>query len=98
MQYVFDWNPQKALANVQNHGIAFERATTIFRDTNLLSIFDEAHSDENRWITLGLDSTGTLFVVTHTYNQTNSPLINIWIIFALEADEEETQQYQKGLS
>ncbi len=99
MRYVFDWNPQKAQTNIQKHrGISFERATTVFLDPNLLSIFDEEHSeDEDRWITLGLDSTGNLLVVIHTFNQTTPQLVNIRIISARKADQQETQQYQEGV-
>lgn len=99
MRYVFDWNPQKAQTNIQKHrGISFDRATTVFRDPNLLSIFDNEHSDnEDRWITLGLDSTSNLLVVIHTFNQSTPQLATIRIISARKADQQETQQYQKGL-
>lgn len=99
MRYVFDWNPQKAQTNFQKHrGISFDRATTIFRDPHLLSIFDDEHStDEDRWITLGLDSTGNLLTVIHTFDQTTPQLVNIRIISARKADPRETQEYQAGL-
>jgi uncharacterized DUF497 family protein len=55
LRYNFDWDPSKAQQNIQKHTVSFERAATVFRDPNQISIYDEAHSDdEDRWITLGL--------------------------------------------
>ena len=63
-QYQFEWDPVKARQNLQDHGIAFERAATVFWDPHALSEFDEEHSqDEDRWIILGIDRTGSLLVV-----------------------------------
>jgi uncharacterized protein len=96
----YDKGFRKRQSNIQKHrGISFERAMTIFRDPNLLSIFDDEHSDdEDRWITLGLDSTGNLLVVIHTFNATTSQSVTIRIISARRADPQETRQYQEGLS
>ncbi len=41
-QYQFEWDPRKARLNLKRHGVAFERAATIFQDRNALSEFDEA--------------------------------------------------------
>ena len=99
LRYVFDWDPQKAKTNVQKHrGISFDRATTIFRDPNMVSIFDDDHSEnEDRWITLGVDSTGTLLVVIHTFETTAPKITKIRIISARKADRSETQTYQEAL-
>jgi len=52
LRYQFDWNPEKERQNIRKHRISFRHAATIFRDPNQLSIFDDAHSDqEDRWIT-----------------------------------------------
>ena len=56
MRYDFEWDPKKARNNIRKHKVSFERAATIFRDSNLISIPDEDHSEsEERWITMGLD-------------------------------------------
>ena len=36
----FDWDAQKAASNFRKHGISFERATTIFRDPEAISVYD----------------------------------------------------------
>ena len=38
MRYNFEWDPEKAKRNIRKHKVTFERATTIFRDPNAISI------------------------------------------------------------
>ena len=74
MRYIFAWDPIKAKDNLRNHRISFERAATVFRDPQALSIFDTAHShEEDRWITLGLDRSGSVLVVVHTFFTRSTP-------------------------
>ncbi|GAC1463513.1 MAG: BrnT family toxin [Chamaesiphon sp.] len=96
MRYNFDWNPAKEQQNIRKHGINFRQAATVFRDPNQLSIYDEIHSeDEDRWITIGLDSTGILRVVVHAFEQVNDSLCNIRIISARKATHSEAKQYEE---
>ena len=94
MRYNFDWDPAKAESNVSKHGVAFERAATVFRDPNAVSVFDDDHSDEEqRWLTLGLDSGGALLVVHHTFTNMDQENCSIRIISARKATKPETRQY-----
>ncbi len=94
MRYNFDWDPAKAESNVGKHGVAFERAATVFRDPNAVSVFDDDHSDEEeRWLTLGLDSGGALLVVHHTFTNVDKENCSIRIISARKATKPETRQY-----
>jgi len=34
---VFEWDPQKAIANFHKHGVSFEEAATLFSDPDALS-------------------------------------------------------------
>ena len=71
-------------------------ASTVFRDRSQLTIYDEEHSqDEDRWITIGLDETGVLRVVIHTFEQTDHTSCIIRIISARKANFIETQVYQE---
>ena len=98
MQYYFEWDPNKAKQNIRNHKISFERAATIFLDPIALSIFDDEHSEiEERWSTLGIDNTGILLVVCHTFNQIDNERFNIRIISARKATQNETKQYKESL-
>ncbi|NES02402.1 MAG: BrnT family toxin [Okeania sp. SIO2F4] len=50
--YNFDWNPAKEKQNIRKHKLNFRLASTIFRDSYQLTIYDEEHSqNEDRWIT-----------------------------------------------
>jgi uncharacterized DUF497 family protein len=96
LRYSFDWDTRKARQNSQKHGISFDRAANIFLDANAVSIYDLDHSeDEDRWVTLGLDSNGILLVVVHTFEQVNASLCNVRMISARKAISEEIQQYQE---
>ena len=97
MRYIFEWDPRKAKENLRNHRISFERAATIFRDPHALSIFDVAHShEEDRWITLGLDQSGSSLVLVHTFHQIDEASCRIRIISARRATAREIRQYQEG--
>jgi len=42
--YNFEWDPGKARDNRGKHGVTFDEAATVFRDSKALSIFDPDHS------------------------------------------------------
>jgi hypothetical protein len=95
-RYQFDWDPVKAQRNLKDHGIVFERAATVFLDPQALSEFDEEHShDEDRWITLGLDRTGSLLVVCHTHREETAVSARIRLISARKAAKNEAKQYRR---
>jgi len=96
LRYNFDWDPSKAQQNIRKHTVSFERAATVFRDPNQISIYDEAHSDdEDRWITLGLSQDGNLLVVVHTFLQTSESSVSIRIISARKATRAEVRNYEE---
>lgn len=98
MRYDFEWDLKKARSNVRKHKISFERATTIFRDPNMLSIPDKEHSQiEERWITMGLDENGILLVIVHTFFRLNRNVSRIRIISARKVTRKETKQYEEGI-
>jgi uncharacterized DUF497 family protein len=95
LRYNFDWNRVKEKQNIRKHKINFRLASTVFRDPYQLTLYDEEHSqNEDRWITLGLDETGILRVVIHTFDQINQDSCLIRIISARKATFKEQQSYQ----
>jgi uncharacterized DUF497 family protein len=87
-----------AIRNIGKHGVSFERAATVFLDPSAMSIFDDAHSEEEeRWTTLGLDRAGVLLVVCHTFREEKKvgrqASAKIRSISARRADRRETAQY-----
>ena len=98
MNYNFEWDIQKAKQNKRKHKVTFENASTIFRDPKTLSIYDSVHSEfEDRWITLGISSTGNLIVVSHTFNEIDKDNMLIRIISARKATKLESNQYEEGI-
>jgi uncharacterized protein len=95
-QYQFEWDPVKARQNARKHRITFERGATVFSDPNALSLFDKDHSDEEeRWITLGVDETGALLVISHTYEEVAETCARIRLISVRKATTNEKKQYQR---
>ena|SRR2546426_7073009 len=92
----FEWDPEKARTNARKHGISFERAASVFRDPEALSLYDSAHSrEEERWVTLGLDMHGSVLVVCHTWREEQTGTIACRIISARKATKNEVRQYRQ---
>lgn len=93
--YDFDWDPQKAASNLIKHGVTFEQATTVFLDSLALTVYDEAHSQqETRWFTVGLDQSGNLLAIAHTYQTTDTHNARIRLISARRATNHERRFYE----
>jgi uncharacterized DUF497 family protein len=60
-----EWDVRKAAENLTKHGVDFADAATIFDDEFAVTIADES-SDEQRFVTVGLDALGRLLVVIYT--------------------------------
>ena len=94
---------EKARSNLRDHKVSFERASQVFLDPNMLSIEDEEHSaDEDRWITLGIDKSGVLLVVCHTFREVDPVNCNIRLISARKPtrrgdDMKEEYDFSKGV-
>jgi uncharacterized protein len=94
MQYNFEWDPEKALANRKKHGVSFEEAASVFLDPRMLSIFDEEHSGaEDRWLTLGLSAAGRLLVVCHTFREEARDSATVRVFSVRKATGRERRQY-----
>lgn len=64
----FEWDREKAEANLDKHGVAFAEAATAFGDPLSVTIHDPDHSEaEDRYVLVGLAFSGRLLVVSHTY-------------------------------
>jgi uncharacterized protein len=97
MKYFFEWDQNKAISNVKKHGISFERASGIFKDPRAISIFDEVHSkEEERWITIGIDTNGILLLIIHTFTEKDNENFIIRIISARKATRKEIIQYERN--
>jgi uncharacterized protein len=73
----FEWDPQKAAANQQKHGVAFEEATEVFADDYSSTVADPDHSaEEERSLIFGATKTGKPLVVSFTDRGDRIRIIN----------------------
>ncbi len=62
----FEWDPAKAAANAEKHGVQFTHAASVFLDPLAWTFPDPHHSiGEMRFITIGTALTGQVLVVAH---------------------------------
>lgn len=67
MDSEFEWDSDKAAANIEKHGVSFAEAVTVFFDSLSITIPDPLHShDESRFVILGLSYQLRPLVVVHT--------------------------------
>ena len=86
----FEWDPNKAAANVRKHGVQFSEAVGVFSDDYAITIHDdESDPDERRFLTLGMGIKGRILVVVYCYSGEN-----IRIISARTAGRPERDQYE----
>jgi uncharacterized DUF497 family protein len=96
MFFDFDWDANKARANLKKHEVSFRLATSVFTDPLALTIFDEEHSiDEERWVTLGRAQNGQVLVVVHTSEEVSATELHIRIISARRAEPAEVRDYEQ---
>jgi uncharacterized DUF497 family protein len=84
------WNPAKARANWKKHGVSFPDAEVVLRDPHALTREDPDAKDEQRFVTLGLDSMGRVLVVVYAYKGDDIRLIS-----ARKASFGERRHYEK---
>jgi uncharacterized DUF497 family protein len=90
---IFEWDPQKAKTNFEKHGITFDKASTVFKDTLSLTIEDPLHSyDEERLVLIGMSYKNRLLVVVHTERGES-----IRIISARKAVKRERKYYESNV-
>jgi uncharacterized DUF497 family protein len=87
----FEWDVEKARANLRKHGIDFADAVGVFEDDMALTMADELTAiDEQRYLTLGRDFRGRLLVVAYTWRGTN-----IRVFSARRASAGERRRYRE---
>ncbi|MFC2161708.1 BrnT family toxin [Acidobacteriota bacterium] len=78
-QLRFEWNKSKDKANLRNHGVSFDEATTVFYDENSIEFYDHDHSlEEDRYLMIGLSSKLRLLLVIYkVYERKDLDIIRI---------------------
>ncbi len=82
-----EWDSRKAAANLKKHDVDFADAATVLHDDAALSIRDSG-TDEERYVTIGLDALGRVLVVVYAWRGDRARLIS-----ARLATPQEHRQY-----
>lgn len=86
----YEWDDEKAIANLQKHKVDFADAVGVFDDPYALSMADET-PHEQRFVALGVDVLGRTLVVIYIHRSTR-----IRIISARRATPAERRNYEQG--
>ena len=87
----YEWDPDKARANLIKHYIRFADAVIALEDERALTIRDISSEEEERWVPLGMDAYGRILVVVYTWRAETMRLIS-----ARLATQRERRQYEQG--
>ena len=90
---IYEWDPQKAKANMRKHGVSFEEAATVFLDPLAVTYPDPDHSDEeNREFTNWPFHQLQRVFLSHTRRARRTRLIS-----GRKATKRERKQYEESI-
>ncbi len=94
MPYQFEWDAEKAAANLRKHGVSFDEAVTAFGDPLSVLLPDPDHSvGEERYLVLGVSTKARLLVVAFVERAPRTPIIS-----ARLGTKREREDYEEGQS
>ena len=82
----FEWDPRKAASNVSKHGVHFADAVAVFEDDRAITVRDGA-SDDERWITVGMDALARIIIVVYTWRGERIRIISARLATPSEFDQ-----------
>ncbi|HEY3780172.1 MAG TPA: BrnT family toxin [Fimbriimonadaceae bacterium] len=86
----FEWDEEKAAANLDKHGLSFEEAATVFSDPLYVVFADPDHSsEENRYLIFGNSVQNRLIVVSYTEREDVTRLISARMVTSKERSQYE---------
>jgi uncharacterized DUF497 family protein len=83
-----EWDQEKAAINFQKHHVNFADIVTVLEDDAALTLEDQ-YSDEERFVTVGMDALGRILVVVYAWRGEN-----IRVISTRKATPRERKQYE----
>ena len=86
----YEWDAAKAKANLKKHGVDFADAVIALEDELAITLADPDATDEERFISLGVDAYGRLLVTVFTHRNSE-----IRIISSREATNKERKRYEE---
>ncbi len=92
MDFNFDWDTDKANANLSKHRVSFAEAASVFFDALAITYPDGEHSTgESRFLTFGLSDQQRMLIVSHVETAGG-----IRIVSARRVTREERKIYEEG--
>ena len=88
---MFEWDESKSKKNILKHNINFADTFAVFDDPNAVTLDDDG-SNEQRYITIGMDAFGRILLVVYTLRCDNIPIIS-----ARKAVRSEVRQYESEI-
>ncbi len=90
MRVTFD--PKKNAANLKNHGVSLAAGDGVLNDPLALTIEDDAAEGEQRFVSIGMNTFGSLMVVVYTHRGGDVRLISV-----RKAEPKERRAYEKDV-
>lgn len=87
---LFEWNEEKNTK--KKHGISFEEAQTVFEDEYAILFDDPDHSEEDRFLIIGMTDRKGVCIVSHSYHGEDE---KIRIMSARKATKTEQNVYNE---
>jgi uncharacterized DUF497 family protein len=88
----FQWDQKKAASNLRKHSVDFADAVGIFEDIHALTLREEIHPSESRYVSTGIDFLGRVVTVVYTFRDDDYRIIS-----ARLATKNERNEYERGI-
>jgi uncharacterized DUF497 family protein len=72
----FEWDEQRAISNLQKHGVAFADAVSAVEDDPLALTIPDDFPGEGRFVTIGTDLLGRTLVVVYVWRGNRARIIS----------------------
>jgi uncharacterized DUF497 family protein len=72
-----EFDPDKSKANIAKHGVSLSEGDGVLLDPLAITVEDGSAEGEARYVTIGMNSFGSLMVVVWTERETDLRLISV---------------------
>jgi uncharacterized DUF497 family protein len=86
------FDPRKDAANLKKHGVSLSEGDGVLSDPLAITIEDDSAEGEQRFITLGANTFGSLMVVVWTHRDDDFRIISV-----RKPTPRERRNYEKGV-
>ena len=87
-----EFDPRKSEANIAKHSVSLSEADGVLLDPLAITVEDGSAEGEGRYVTIGMNSFGSLMVVVWTARDADVRLIS-----ARKAEPKERRSYEEGI-